>query len=48
MSVSSFVLPSLCPETFIKIQPAVTILNMYDMVEYKTEYNSALDSTLER
>lgn len=45
MSIASFVLPSLHPETHIKIQPAVMILNMYDMVEYKIKYNSALDST---
>lgn len=33
MSVASFVLPSLHPEKHIKIQPAVMILNVYDMVE---------------
>lgn len=45
VSIASFVLPSLHPETHIEIQPAVMTLNMHDMVEYKIKYNSALDST---
>lgn len=48
MSVGSIVLLSLHVETHVKIQSAVMILNMYDVIECKIKYNSAQTAVYEK